>query len=153
MHLCCSFHSVLLIRSVNVTVLLLHCALCLFGFICQELKCDSCVLWCLLVSCETNCSALLSGHCESQMELRGFRRTLNFLAPLPLFFSKFLSFCCFSLFFDLEAIPAGREEVGSIRLGTFGHSNVLLTMCLPEDTRLIRLSDRAELLSEESSVH
>lgn len=69
-----------------------------------------------------------------------------------LFFSEF-SGCCFRLFFDLEAIPAGREEVGSIRWGTFGCSNVLLTMCLPGDARLIRLADRAELLSEESSVH
>lgn len=99
-------------------------------------------LWCLLVSCETNCSALHSGQCESQEELHGFRRTffLNFLAPLPplcslqtdavaTFFRKFC--CCFRLFFDLEAIPAGLEEVGSIRLGTFGRSNALLTMWSP----------------------
>lgn len=142
-----------------------HCAC--FVLICRELKCLFSVLWCLLVSCETNCSALHSGHYESQMELHGFRRTLNFFGSAShlcslktedwrcrcLFQSILRLFRCFRLFFDLEAIPAGREEVGSIRWGTFGCSNVLLTMCLPGDARLIRLSDRAKLLSEESSVH
>lgn len=140
-----------------------HCAG--FVLICLELKCLFSVLWCLLVSCETNCSVFHSGHYESQMELHGFSRTLNFLAPCPprtpadwsrcSLFQRILRLfcCCFRLFFDLEAIPAGREEVGSIRWGTFGRSNVLLTMCLPRVARLIRLSDRAELLSEESSVH
>lgn len=139
-----------------------HCAC--FVLICRELKCLFSVLWCLLVSCETNCSAFHSGHYESQMELHGFGRTLNFLAPLPpcapCRLKLPLSFSVNSppvlLFPSLlwpGSNPGWSGGSGVDTLGDIWPQQCSFNHVLARDARLIRLSDRAEQLSEESSVH